>query len=150
MNGLLLTDHPFEVFDALEGARYAGKTRHGQGIVALDDVTHGDVFRKGVFYAEEPIPDNPDTWPEWARPSRGPKRKVADGSEAFIILTLFGDGTTQGRHLRSLRIEAFGIFEGPRGRVIIAETTKTRAARYGAVDTLMIEEYQDSRLALAG
>lgn len=149
MNGLLITDVAFDVFDIYgDKARYAGLTRDGRGIVFLDDVLFdpSGEMAQGTWYAEEP--DYPDTWPDWARPSRGPKRKVADGTEAFIVLPAIDGGAGV---LFAAGYDVFGQYQGPDGKVIIIETTRARLLPTPPLmeTMLVIEEYQDRRLVPA-
>ena len=72
------------------GVRYAGSFADGKGIAAFDAPEWSDVVTLstlGDVYMETSEPEYPDTWPDWARPTRGPKRKIANGTERFALIS---------------------------------------------------------------
>jgi len=78
-----------EVFEH-SAVRYACTTHEGGSFAAFDAVEPSDIqwFKMlGKVYLELSEPDYPDTWPDWARPTRGPKRKVANGMERFALVS---------------------------------------------------------------
>ena len=72
-------------FVGVKGIRYIADLGNGWGFAAFD-MERGEALQLPgrVLTIVEPHPDHPDTWPEWSMPT-GPKRKIANGSERFIL-----------------------------------------------------------------
>jgi hypothetical protein len=76
-----------------ERVRFAAALSDGSGIVAFDggwEALGGLALGIGtVFMAQEPHPDDPRTWPDWAREGHViPKRRMATGREHFTLVSV--------------------------------------------------------------
>jgi hypothetical protein len=101
-SGYLLTSDYAEAlrcFETTPSVRYAAGGTDGRGFAAFD-VTDDELFEwdgliatygaENVFLGQvEANPDDPSTWPDWARRGGGikcPKRGVATGNEIFVLV----------------------------------------------------------------
>ncbi len=91
MFGYLLTETGQDALDCFgqEGVRFAASLSDGSGIVAFDDVLPRLAGANRILMAQEPIPDDPRTWPDWAsdRGKIAPKRARATGREHFALIS---------------------------------------------------------------
>lgn len=88
-SGYLVTDGGGLDLVGTLGIRY-GASDGSRGLLAFDVADLAGVAQiqaviGGSILALEPIPDDPDSWPDWAR--RVPKRHVSNGLERFSLIS---------------------------------------------------------------
>ena len=84
MEGYLFTATPQAAFDAYNlfpSVRFAAQLEDGSGFAAFDWY-HPQMHEFGEVRVSQPLPDYPDTWPDWAKKA-GPKRGIANGMEWY-------------------------------------------------------------------
>jgi hypothetical protein len=129
--------------DALEAfnddrVRFAAALDDGSGIVAFDGGWEGFDTLGTVFMAQEPHPDYPDTWPDWAR-KQFPKRAIATGREHYALLKLrFAEYLSQ-------QDAVTGIAQVT-DELLLVESDGPIAA--GASWSAAVSEFRDKRLEL--
>jgi hypothetical protein len=109
MSGYLITE---EADLTLDGIRYAARLSDGRGFAAFD----GELSSDGQILTEV-VPEDPDTWPDWAHPRHAVKRLIATGDERFILYGIL--------------IETGPEWRGPSDPVWDCTTTEYRDSRLG-------------------
>jgi hypothetical protein len=155
---LLVADYAeaLRCFETTPSVRYAAGGPDGRGFVAFDVVDDdrddwGGLLAaygaENVFLGQvEANPDDPSTWPTWAKPDsiKCPKRGVATGNEIFVLV--LADG---------------GAFTMPDPVTAAAIVTDGNGTRYWLLEfdhpvfvptqiwRLVVSEYADKRLVSA-